>query len=98
MTKISNQYSLTNILTADLANSRLGINNVSPAYSLDLTGTARVTGNLTTNIASGLLKSVSNILTQAVAGTDYQAPITLTTTGTSGAGFARTLNYKILRS
>ena len=43
MTKISNQYSLTNILTADLANSRLGINNVSPAYSLDLTGTARVT-------------------------------------------------------
>jgi hypothetical protein len=44
MTKISNQYSLTNILTADLANSRLGINNVSPAYSLDVTGTARVTG------------------------------------------------------
>jgi hypothetical protein len=42
MTKISNQYSLTNILTADLANSRLGINNVSPAYSLDITGTARV--------------------------------------------------------
>jgi hypothetical protein len=46
MTKISNQYSLTNILTADLANSRLGINNVSPAYSLDVTGTARVTGNM----------------------------------------------------
>ena len=46
MTKISNQYSLTNILTADLANSRLGINNVSPAYSLDLTGTARVSGNV----------------------------------------------------
>jgi hypothetical protein len=47
MTKISNQYSLTNILTADLANSRLGINNVSPAYSLDLTGTARVSGAAT---------------------------------------------------
>lgn len=28
MTKISNQYSLTNILTADLANSRLGINKI----------------------------------------------------------------------
>lgn len=65
MTKISNQYSLTNILTADLANSRLGINNVSPAYSLDLTGTARVTSSfylpsLTTNYipkigTSGLL-------------------------------------------
>jgi hypothetical protein len=43
MTKISNQYSLTNILTADLANSRLGINNVSPAYSLDLTGDGKLT-------------------------------------------------------
>jgi len=47
MTKISNQYSLTNILTADLANSRLGINNVSPAYALDVTGTARVSGAAT---------------------------------------------------
>ena len=53
MTKISNQYSLTNILTADLANSRLGINNVSPAYSLDLTGTARVTTSAYFATASG---------------------------------------------
>jgi hypothetical protein len=42
MTKISNQYSLTNILTADLANSRLGINNVSPTVALDVTGAAKV--------------------------------------------------------
>jgi hypothetical protein len=53
MTKISNQYSLTNILTADLANSRLGINNVSPAYSLDLTGAARVTTSAYFATASG---------------------------------------------
>jgi hypothetical protein len=53
MTKISNQYSLTNILTADLANSRLGINNVSPAYSLDLTGTARTSGATYLATASG---------------------------------------------
>jgi len=53
MTKISNQYSLTNILTADLANSRLGINNVSPAYSLDVTGTARVTTSAYLATASG---------------------------------------------
>jgi hypothetical protein len=44
MTKISNQYSLTNILTADLANSRLGINNVSPTVALDVTGAARISG------------------------------------------------------
>ena len=53
MTKISNQYSLTNILTADLANSRLGINNVSPAYSLDVTGTARVSTSAYFATASG---------------------------------------------
>jgi hypothetical protein len=41
MTKISNQYSLTNILTADLANSRLGINNVSPTVAFDVTGVAK---------------------------------------------------------
>ena len=53
MTKISNQYSLTNILTADLANSRLGINNVSPAYSLDVTGAARVSTSAYLATASG---------------------------------------------
>jgi Chaperone of endosialidase len=53
MTKISNQYSLTNILTADLTNSRLGINSVSPSYSLDVTGTARVTSSAYFATASG---------------------------------------------
>ena len=46
MTKISNQYSLTNILTADLANSRLGINNVSPTVALDVTGAGKFSGAL----------------------------------------------------
>ena len=47
MTKISNQYSLTNILTADLTNSRLGVNNVSPTVPLDVTGDAKIGGSLT---------------------------------------------------
>lgn len=46
MTKISNQYSLTNILTADLANSRLGINNVSPTVALDVTGAGRFSSSV----------------------------------------------------
>jgi hypothetical protein len=46
MTKISNQYSLTNILTADLANSRLGINTSSPSSQLHIIGT---TGNAFTD-------------------------------------------------
>ena len=47
MTKISNQYGLTNILTVDLANSRLGVNNVSPTVPLDVTGDAKIGGSLT---------------------------------------------------
>jgi len=52
MTKISNQYSLTNILTADLANSRLGINNVSPTVALDVTGAGKFSGALSGTTAS----------------------------------------------
>jgi hypothetical protein len=47
-------------------------------------GGATPTLTLTTS-STGVLKGVAGALTQAVAGTDYQAPITLTTTGTSGA-------------
>jgi len=66
----------------DSATGRVGIN--SPA-SLDeilvVNGSIRQTG-----VTSSLLKtnSVGKIIA-AVAGTDFQAPITLTTTGTSGA-------------
>ena len=35
-------------------------------------------------VANAMLKSVSGVITAAVANTDYQAPITLTTTGSSG--------------
>jgi hypothetical protein len=42
MTKISNQYSLTNVLTADVVNGRVGIGTASPQRTLDITGTLRV--------------------------------------------------------
>lgn len=75
MTKISNQYSLTNILTADLANSRLGINNVSPAYSLDVTGTARVSTSAYLATASGSVgigtTSPTRLLDVSALGTAY---------------------------
>jgi hypothetical protein len=58
MTKISNQYSLTNILTADLANSRLGINNVSPTVALDVTGAGKFSGALT--VTGGIIASAAN--------------------------------------
>lgn len=48
MTKISNQYSLTNILTADLANSRLGIGLSNPSTTLDVVGTGTFSANVNT--------------------------------------------------
>jgi hypothetical protein len=45
-------------------------------------------------VANALLKSVSGVITAAVANTDYQSPISLTTSGSSGAAtfISNTLN------
>jgi hypothetical protein len=51
MTKISNQYSLTNVLFADTTNGRVGVNNTSPTVALDVTGAGKFSSSLT---ASGL--------------------------------------------
>jgi hypothetical protein len=47
-----------------------------------------------TGLGSGIIKATTGTLSIATAGTDYQSPITLTTTGTSGAATfsANTLN------
>lgn len=45
------------------------------------------------SLANGLVKSTSGLLSNATAGTDFQAPITLTTTGSGAATFiSNTLN------
>ena len=95
MTKISNQYSLTNILTADLANSRLGINNVSPTVALDVTGAGKFSGVVTLNSNEPLIlnrannTSTSNAIrfqtggtTQWYVGSDYYLQ-----SGTENFGF-----------
>ena len=61
MTKISNQYSLTNILTADLANSRLGINNVSPTVALDVTGAGKFSSTIQTGGDISLMNASGDI-------------------------------------
>jgi hypothetical protein len=66
MTKISNQYSLTNILTADLANSRLGINNVSPTVALDVTGAGKFSSSL--NAGNFLSLSAATTLVAPTSG------------------------------
>ena len=70
MTKISNQYSLTNILTADLANSRLGINNVSPTVALDVTGAGKFSSSVTAT-GVGLNPSLRLTNTTATTGVDW---------------------------
>lgn len=65
--------------------------NSSNAVLAAITSSGAITSTTLTN---GLVKSTSGLLSNATAGTDYQAPITLTTTGTSGAATftAGTLN------
>jgi len=68
----------------------------------DVTGTQAATvvgklnGTALSSLATGILKNTTTtgVPTIAAAGTDYQAPITLTTTGTSGAAtfVSNTLN------
>jgi hypothetical protein len=56
MTKISNQYSLTNVLTADVVNGRVGINNGSPTVALDVTGAGKFSSSVTATSGSALFK------------------------------------------
>jgi hypothetical protein len=65
MTKISNQYSLTNVLTADVVNGRVGINNGSPTVDLDVTGAGKFSSSLT---ATSYNATTQNIF--AVDGTE----------------------------
>ena len=50
------------ILKVDSANNRVGINQTSPAYGLDVTGTARITGVIT---ASGGITGTASVATEA---------------------------------
>ena len=50
------------VLKVDAANNRVGINQTSPSYGLDVTGTARVTGLIT---ASGGITGTASVATEA---------------------------------
>jgi len=59
-------------------------NRLSATTTLPSITTLANLGTVKTSL-SGLIKASSGVLSAAVANTDYQSPITLTTTGTSGA-------------
>ena len=86
---------------SNLSGTNTGDNAVNSLYSGlvsnathtgDATGATALTvvginGTILSTLATGILKNTTGtgVPSIAVAGTDYQAPITLTTTGTSGA-------------
>jgi hypothetical protein len=55
MSKNTNLSFLTDYITADITNGRIGINTPSPAYAFDVTGATKITGvlTLTSTISNG---------------------------------------------
>jgi len=70
------------ILKVDSANNRVGINQTSPAYGLDVTGTARVTGVIT---ASGGITGTASLATEVTASANNSTDETVYPTFVDGA-------------
>jgi hypothetical protein len=99
-TSNSGKYLTTNGTTASWATVS-GTGTVTTVSVVSANGLAGTVANATTTPAitlstsvTGLLKGNGTAISAAVANTDYQSPITLTTTGTSGAAtfIGNTLN------
>jgi len=70
------------VLKVDSGNNRVGINQTSPAYSLDVTGTARITGDLTvqgttTTIDSTTIAVQTSLVFEGATADDYETTLTL---------------------
>jgi hypothetical protein len=87
MSKNTNLSFLTDYITADITNGRIGINNPSPAFAFDVSGTARVSstfitgGNLTVgnSLSYGYIYGPSNQIFGSIG-----ANTTWLNAGTSG--------------
>ncbi len=80
----------TNALIVQGGGSTGTIQFFNGTNTLDSTGNLTLAGRLNANSLTvgtlgGILKATGGVVSTATAGTDYQAPVTLTTTGTSGA-------------
>ena len=67
MSKNTNLSFLTDYITADITNGRIGINNASPAVAFDVVGATKITGVLTlTGALSGTSATFSNSVTSSL--------------------------------
>jgi len=71
------------VLKVDSGNNRVGINQTSPAYSLDVTGDARLTGNLTvqgttTTIDSATIAVTDSFTFEGATADAYETTLTVT--------------------
>ena len=68
------------VLKVDSGNNRVGINQTSPAYSLDVTGTARITGDLTVQGTTTTIESAAVNTSRVFEGAtadSYETTLTL---------------------
>lgn len=100
----SGKYLSTNGTTTSWASVSSGAGTVTTVSVVSANGLAGTVANDTTTPAitlsttvTGVLKGNGTAISAATAGSDYQAPITLTTTGSSGAAtfVGNTLNIPI---
>jgi len=73
MSKNTNLSFLTDYITADITNGRIGINNASPTVAFDVTGVA----NFSSSVGIGNPSSIEGVLT--IKGTSAQPPTSGTT-------------------
>jgi hypothetical protein len=64
----------TNVLFVDVSNNRVGINNGSPLYALDVGGTARIAGNLIVNGTTTIVDTNQQTTEQLVITNDGTGP------------------------
>jgi hypothetical protein len=90
----------TVVVNVDTTNARVGINDTSPSYSLDVTGTAQITGAVTlgsTVTVTGLLTASAKVKTAAIypASDSTTAVQIQKANGTTGVIFIDTTNGRL---
>jgi hypothetical protein len=84
MSKNTNLSFLTDYITADITNGRIGINNASPTVAFDVSGATRISGALTlTGALSGTSATFTGLIT-AQSGITFNTTQTINTSGTIG--------------